>query len=43
MTTTSAGLAALPCLELAAAWRAKVTAPGLLGYGGAPEPVSRRC
>ena len=37
------GRAAMPCLELAAAWRAAVTAPGDLGCGGAPEPVSRRC
>lgn len=43
MMTTSAGLAAMPCPGLAAAWRAEVTAPGDLGCGGAPEPVSRRC
>ena len=43
MTTASSGLAALPRLEPAAAWRAEVTVPGLLGYGGAPGPVSRRC
>ena len=43
MTTVSAGLAAMPCLELAAAWPAEVTAPGQLGCDGAPEPVSPRC
>jgi GNAT superfamily N-acetyltransferase len=43
MTTTSAGLAAMPCLEPAAAWPAEGTAPGDLGCGGAPEPASRRC
>jgi len=43
MTTTSAGLAAMLCPELAAARRAGVTAPGDLRHGGAPESVSRRC
>ena len=33
MMTTPAGLAAMPCPGLAAAWHAAV----------APEPVSRRC
>ena len=43
MMTTSSGLAAMPCLGLAAAWRAEVTAPGDVGCGGAPEPASRPC
>src|SRR5215831_8118633 len=43
MTTASAGPPAVPCLELAAACRAKATAPGDPGCGGALEPVSRRC
>ena len=34
MTATSAGLAAMPGRELAAAWRAGVTAPGDLRCAG---------
>jgi len=43
MTTTSAGLAATLCLEMAAAWRAEVTAPGDPGCDEAPRPWSQRC
>lgn len=43
MTITSAGLAAMPCLELGAVWRAEVTAPGDPGYDGAPRSWSQRC
>ena len=43
MTTASAGLAAVPCLELAAACRAKATVPGDLEFGAALAPVNRPC
>jgi len=42
MTTTSAGLAVMPCLELAAAWRAEVIT-GDPGYHGVLQSWSRRC
>src|SRR5262249_18307001 len=43
MTTTSADLAATPCPELGAVWRAEATAPWDLGRGGALGPVSQQC
>ena len=43
MTTASAGLAAVPCLELAAACRAKATVPSDLECGAALEPVIQPC
>ena len=42
MNTTSAGRAAIPCLELAAG-HTEVTTPGDLRWRGAPGPVSRPC
>jgi len=42
-TSASAGLAAVPCQEPAAAPRAEVIPPGNPGHDQAPRPVSRSC
>jgi hypothetical protein len=43
MTTMSAVLAAMPCRDLAAAWRVKVIAAGGPGPDRALQSWSRRC
>lgn len=43
MSTTSTGLAAAACRELAAAPRADLITPGDPGYDEAPRSGSQRC